>query len=52
MLVHEVEHAGDALVMTVGEEGVGRQVRYALFDCVGDHTAGARDRLAAALEHE
>src|SRR6266436_9604942 len=46
VLVHEVEHAGDALVVAVGEEGVGRQVRYALFDCVGDHTAGARDRLA------
>src|SRR5258708_2653149 len=52
VLIHEVEHTGDALVMTVGEEGVGRQVRDALFDCVRDHTAGARDRLAAALEHE
>src|SRR6266851_4708318 len=30
VLVHEVEHTGDTLVMTVGEEGVGRQVRDAL----------------------
>src|SRR5260370_1167725 len=42
VLVHEVEHAGDALVVTVGEEGVGRQIRDALLDCVRDHAACAR----------
>src|SRR3979409_896264 len=52
MLVNEVEHAGDAFVMAVGEEGVGRQIRQALLDCVRDHTACARDRLPAAFEHE
>src|SRR5260221_5908426 len=51
VLVHEVEHARDALVMAVGEEGVGRQVRDALLDRVGDDAAGAGDRLPAALEH-
>jgi hypothetical protein len=38
--------------MSVGEKGVGRQVRDALLDGIRDHTACARDRLAAALEHE
>src|ERR1700726_2015430 len=52
MLVHEVEHTGNALVMAVGEERVGRQVRDTLLDRVRNHTACPRDRLAAALEHE
>src|SRR5216683_5950660 len=52
MLVNEVEHAGDAFVMAVGEEGVGRQIRNALLDWVRDYTACARDRLPAAFEHE
>src|SRR5437879_3887164 len=52
MLVNEVEHAGDAFVMAVGEEGVGRQIRHALLDWVRDYTACARDRLPAAFEHE
>src|ERR1700694_2403497 len=52
MLVHEVEHTGNALVMAVGEERVGRQVRDTLLDRVRNHTACARDRLAAALEHQ
>src|SRR6266851_4819693 len=52
MLVNEVEHAGNAFVVAVGEEGVGRQIRHALLDWVRDYTAGARDRLPAAFEHE
>jgi hypothetical protein len=52
VLVHEVERAGDALVMTVGEERVGRQIRDALLDRVRNYTACARDRLPATLEHE
>src|SRR3984893_10981338 len=52
MYVHEVKHARNSLVMAVGEEGVGRQVRNALFDGVRNHTARARDRLAAPFEHE
>ena len=52
MLVHQVEHARNAFVMAVSEEGIGRQVGYAVLDLVGDHAAGPRDRLAAALEHE
>ena len=52
MLVHEIEHSGDALIMTVGEECVGRQVRDAPLDRIRDDAAGARDRLPAALEHE
>jgi hypothetical protein len=41
MLVHEVEHAGDAFVMAVGEEGVGRQIRNVLLDWVRNYTACA-----------
>jgi len=52
VLVHEVEHAGDALVMAVGEEGVGRQIGDALLDWVRNHTVCSRDRLPASLEHE
>ena len=52
MPVHQVEHAGNTFVVTVSEEGVGRQVRHAVLDLVGDHAAGPRDRLAAALEHK
>src|ERR1700730_1117435 len=52
MLVNEVEHAGDAFVMAVGEEGVRRQIRHALLDCVRDSPACARDRLPTAFEHE
>src|SRR6266436_7085048 len=52
MLFNEVEHAGDAFVMAVGKEGVGRQIRHALLDWVRDYTACARDRLPAAFEHE
>ena len=39
-------------MVAVGEEGVGGQVRRPALDFVGDDTARARDRLAAALEHQ
>src|SRR5882762_11575471 len=52
MLVHEIEHARDTLVMSIGEEGVGWQVRDALLNRIRDDTASAGDRLPSALEHE
>jgi len=52
VLVHQVEHAGNAFVVAVSEEGVGREVGHTALDLVGDHAAGPRDRLAAALEHQ
>src|ERR1700674_3190496 len=52
MLVHQVEHAGNAFVVAVSEEAVGRGGGHAVLDLVGDHAAGPRDRLAATLEHK
>jgi len=52
MLVHEIEHTRNTLVMSIGEEGVRWQVRDALLNRIRDDAASAGDRLPAGLEHE
>jgi hypothetical protein len=47
VLVHQVEHAGDALGVAVGEKRVGRQVGQPSLDRFGQEPAGTRDGLAA-----
>jgi hypothetical protein len=46
VLVHQVEHARDALGVAVGEKRVGRQVGQPSLDRFGQEPAGTRDGLA------
>jgi hypothetical protein len=48
---HEVEHAWDAFVTAIGEEGICREVCDERLDWIWYHPASARVCLAGSLEH-